>query len=104
MAAFSTKRYLPCETGDLEDGFEKIAITLIVSTQTPKHAAQQFPLKRAPGGGDEKTGVGERRPDIQEIRSSSGMMIGGVFARKEGAAGSVSRAIGVRTDQGHAAG
>ena len=42
MAAFSTKRYLPCETGDLEDGFEKIAIYADSSTQTPKHAAHQL--------------------------------------------------------------
>jgi hypothetical protein len=42
VAAYKTRGYFPCETGDLEEGFEKIA--LYGNAQgTPKHASHQLP-------------------------------------------------------------
>jgi hypothetical protein len=42
VAAYSTLGYRECETGDLEAGFEKIAI-FIKPGGTPAHAARQLP-------------------------------------------------------------
>lgn len=40
-AAFELKGYELCENGDLEDGYEKVAI--YADDQTPTHAARQLP-------------------------------------------------------------
>lgn len=41
VQAFSTKGYVPCDDGNLEQGFEKIALYTL--NGTPTHAARQLP-------------------------------------------------------------
>lgn len=41
IQAFSTKGYSPCEDGNLEQGFEKIALYAL--KEKPTHAARQLP-------------------------------------------------------------
>lgn len=41
IAAYQTRRYLVCDNGDLEEGFEKIAIYAV--SMKPVHAARQLP-------------------------------------------------------------
>ena len=41
IQAFSTKGYSPCESGNLEQGFEKIALYAL--NEEPTHAARQIP-------------------------------------------------------------
>lgn len=39
--AFATQAYIPCQSGELEDGYEKIA--LYADAEGPTHAAKQLP-------------------------------------------------------------
>ena len=41
VEAYATIRYSPCENGEYEDGFEKVAI-YVDSNHEPKHAARQI--------------------------------------------------------------
>lgn len=45
VEAFATRGYVPCESSDLEPGFEKIAL-YIGADQSPLHAARQLPNGR----------------------------------------------------------
>lgn len=41
--AFKTLGYTPCDTSEVESGFEKIAIYVDHNTGVPTHAARQLP-------------------------------------------------------------
>jgi len=53
IQAFSTKGYFPCNNGNLEDGFVKIALYAL--NKVPTHAARQLP----DGNWTSKLGWGE---------------------------------------------
>ncbi|HKI32026.1 MAG TPA: hypothetical protein VKA46_09160 [Gemmataceae bacterium] len=42
VAAFGTRKYVPCDSPELEEGFEKIAL-YVDDAGTPTHAARQLP-------------------------------------------------------------
>jgi hypothetical protein len=42
VSAFATRHYSECDTGDLEPGFEKVAIYVNPATEVPTHAARQL--------------------------------------------------------------
>ena len=41
VAAYASRRYVECDNGNLEEGYEKIAIYAV--NDVPKHAARQLP-------------------------------------------------------------
>jgi len=44
VAAYATRGYVPCEHGELEDGYDKLAI--YANQQGPQHAARQLLLQK----------------------------------------------------------